>query len=72
MIKKLIDESPSLKAYPKKQLGSEFEFAKVKAIDETGLSEEDFPADCPYAIADVLNSEFFPGTPWSRERLIRK
>ena len=71
-IKKLIDESPSLKTYPGKQLSSEFEFARLKAIDETGMPERNFPVDCPYQIADVLNQEFFPGAPWLPDQLIRE
>ncbi|SIT53941.1 conserved hypothetical protein [Mesorhizobium prunaredense] len=71
-IKKLINESPSLKAYPRKQLASEFEFARLKAADETGLPEKDFPADCPYQIADVLDHDFFPGAPWTSDQLVRE
>jgi uncharacterized protein DUF29 len=71
-IKKLINESPSLKTYPSKQLASEFEFARLRAANETGLPEKDFPADCPYPISDVLNRDFFPGAPWSSEQLIRE
>jgi hypothetical protein len=70
-IKKLIDESPSLKAYPETQIASEFEFARLKAIDEIGLPEKDFPVDCPYKTADILNQDFFPGTPWQPEQLVR-
>ncbi|CAN7261202.1 DUF29 domain-containing protein [Mesorhizobium sp. LjNodule214] len=70
-ISKLIDESPSLKTYPRKQLASEFEFARLKAVDETGLPEAGFPVDCPYQIADVLNRDFFPGVPWLPDQLIR-
>jgi hypothetical protein len=70
-IKKLIDESPSLKTYPGTQLSGEFEFARLKAIDETGVPERNFPVDCPYQIADVLNQEFFPGAPWLPDQLIR-
>jgi hypothetical protein len=71
-IKKLINESPSLRAYPQKQLDSEFEFARLKAADETGLPEKVFPVDCPYEIADVLNQDFFPGVPWSSDQLVRE
>ncbi|MER9297788.1 DUF29 domain-containing protein [Mesorhizobium sp. M0621] len=70
-IGKLIDESPSLKACPRKQLTGEFEFARLKAIDETGLPEKHFPVDCPYQIADVLDQDFFPGEPWLPNQLIR-
>ncbi|TPI48593.1 DUF29 domain-containing protein [Mesorhizobium sp. B2-9-1] len=70
-IKKLIDESPSLKAYPQTQLASEFEFARLNAIDETGLPGKHFPLDCPYRIADVLDQDFLPGAPWSPDQLTR-
>ncbi|MEP6567904.1 MAG: DUF29 domain-containing protein [Mesorhizobium sp.] len=71
-IGKLIEESPSLKTYPRTQLSGEFEFARLKAAGETGLPEKDFPVDCPYQIADVLSQEFFPGAPWSSDQLIRE
>ena len=30
------------------------------AAKETGLDESAFPVQCPYAQADLLNSEFYP------------
>jgi hypothetical protein len=67
----LIDESPSLRAYPENELTREFEFARLKAADETGLPLADFPVDCPYRIGEVLGRDFFPGVPWSSDQLIR-
>ena len=31
------------------------------ATRETGLSYEDFPAECPWEPADILNANFWPG-----------
>jgi hypothetical protein len=70
-IESLLDESPSLKAYPGQQLGREFRIARLKAADETGLTERDFPVDCPYSTKDILDHNFFPGAPWSSDQLIR-
>ncbi len=69
-IKKLINESPSLKAYPRKQLASEFEFARLKAADETGLPEKDFPADCSLSDCRALldHGFSFPGAPWTSDQ----
>ncbi|TPK87558.1 DUF29 domain-containing protein [Mesorhizobium sp. B2-4-13] len=71
-IEDLLDESPSLKAYPGRRLGREFKIARLKAADETGLREGNFPADCPYSIREILDHDYFPGTPWSSDQLIRE
>ncbi|MER8444422.1 DUF29 domain-containing protein [Mesorhizobium sp. M1066] len=71
-IENLLDESPSLKAYPGQMLGREFKIARLKALDETGLRDRDFPVDCPYAIREILDHDYFPGTPWSSDKLIRE
>ena len=52
--------SPSLKGYPAKVLDEEYETARLKASGETHLSESVFPHDCPFAIADILDPDFFP------------
>ncbi|WP_095203148.1 DUF29 domain-containing protein [Mesorhizobium carmichaelinearum] len=68
----LLDESPSLKAYPAQRLAREFKIARLKALDETGMRDRDFPVDCPYAIREILDHDYFPGTPWSSDKLIRE
>jgi hypothetical protein len=60
-IKKLIADSPSLKGFPAQVLSEEYENAKEIAAEETGLSEDAFPVECPYSIADVMTKGFFPG-----------
>lgn len=59
-IRKLIEESPSLRGYPAEVLAEEYALARSKAADETGLPEELFPRDCPYTIEQVLDLDFWP------------
>ena len=59
-ILKLVNESPSLRAYPAEVLAEEYSLARLKAADETGLPEEDFPQACPFTIQQVLEPDFWP------------
>jgi hypothetical protein len=59
-IKRQIKKSPSLKSYPNEILDECCNEARELAVDETGLPLNIFPAECPYAIADILSSEFLP------------
>lgn len=59
-IKQQIKKSPSLKAYPEEILSECYADARELASVETGLPLNAFPADCLYAIADLLDSTFLP------------
>lgn len=59
-IAKLIEESPSLKAYPMSVLGEEYEYARSDAAAETGIAVAAFPETCPFSIQEVLELSFFP------------
>lgn len=59
-IRKLTDESPSLRRYPDEVLREEYDLARVKAADETGLPESQFPENCPFTIEQVLDPSFWP------------
>jgi Domain of unknown function DUF29 len=59
-IKRQIKKSPSLKSYPEEILSECYADARELASVETGLPLDTFPAECPYAIADVLTSTFLP------------
>ena len=59
-IGKLLRESPSLRSYPSQVLDEEYVIARMKAIDETGLADEQFPKTCPYTAAEVLDADFLP------------
>ena len=67
-LKDLLDESPSLRSLPSKELAKWHGIARLKAADETGLRENVFPIDCPYSIDEILEDNFFPGPPWIDEQ----
>lgn len=55
-------ENPSLADYPRRILADEYEIARLKAADETGLNDTDFPESCPFTIEQVLDPSFWPDT----------
>lgn len=59
-IGKLVQESPSLRNYPEDVLAEEYEFARNDAAVETGLRDDTFPVNCPYAIEEVLDLGYYP------------
>jgi hypothetical protein len=59
-IKRLCRRYPSLKPYLEQRWEDCYADAIEDASDETGLPQNQFPARCPYAIAEVLNPEFLP------------
>jgi hypothetical protein len=56
----VLDESPSLKAYPASILEREYEIARLKAAGDTNLPLDRFPATTPYRIQDIFDPEYFP------------
>jgi hypothetical protein len=52
---RILAESPGLKDYPAQILGEEYETARLKAADETGLAESEFPEECPFTVEDILS-----------------
>jgi Domain of unknown function DUF29 len=59
-IKRLCRRYPSLKNYLEQCWEDCYADAIEDASDETGLSQSQFSAECPYAIADILSPEFLP------------
>jgi hypothetical protein len=59
-IRDLLADSPSLKSYGETVAKACYADACEQASLETGLSLDCFPSDCPYAIADALNPDFWP------------
>ncbi len=55
-----IEDSPSLRCYPAEQLDAAYTRARRQAANQTGLPLSTFPAECFYAIADVLDEDFLP------------
>ncbi|CAK0755867.1 conserved hypothetical protein [Gammaproteobacteria bacterium] len=60
-IAELLEDSPSLKSQLTEKLQGAYEKAKIKAEDETGIDQQQFPEQCPFTIKQVLSLTFFPG-----------
>lgn len=59
-IHELLRDSPSLKRLVSTMLNENYPAARADAIDETGLSEETFPAQCPFSIEQILTMGYWP------------
>ena len=57
---RLIDRNPSLTHVLGESLAIAYGDAVLMAEEETGISEEAFPAQCPYTLEEVLDSKFLP------------
>lgn len=66
-----IEDSPSLKHFPAETAPWAYAHAKRAASIETGFALDVFPPSCPYAVADILSDDYFPGAPWSPDAMIR-
>ncbi|MBW4440347.1 MAG: DUF29 domain-containing protein [Plectolyngbya sp. WJT66-NPBG17] len=56
-IRKALRDSPSLKRYLEEVLEECYESAVQQASAETELPIEEFPKECPYSIAEVLEAD---------------
>lgn len=59
-IETLLLDSPSLRAGLPALLAGEYDRAAALAVAETGLSRGRFPERCPFALADVLATDWWP------------
>ena len=59
-IRRLLHQSPSLRAAVSGSLADVYADAVVAARAETGLPADTFPARCPFSAAEILDLEFFP------------
>jgi hypothetical protein len=57
---KLLNESPSLRRVLSENLPEAYEGGRLRAVRETGLRRSTFPEECPFTLAQILDSEFFP------------
>jgi hypothetical protein len=56
----LLEDSPSLKGLLEETWKDCYQIARRDAAKETGLSEEVFPVDYPFELAEVLDPEYLP------------
>jgi len=59
-IAKRLKKSPGLKARLAIVIIEAYPDAVELAVDETGLVESTFPAQCPYAVTQILDKTFYP------------
>ena len=59
-IRELLEESPSLITGIESYFLKQYQEARVLAAIETELSVDAFPVDCPFALDETLNPEFWP------------
>ncbi len=59
-ILKAFRNSPSLKRYFEEIFDEAYQEARLQASDETGLSLETFPLDCPFTKEEILNTDYLP------------
>lgn len=59
-IRRLLQDSPSLRSVLDDSIDECYADAKVQASAETGLATNRFPVDCSYPIEPILSIEFLP------------
>jgi Domain of unknown function DUF29 len=59
-IEQVFAESPSLRPLAAEMLAQTYMIARARAIAETGLGEETFPASCPFTLDEVLSPAYLP------------
>jgi hypothetical protein len=65
----VIDDSPSLRAFPHSVLDKCYAEARSRAAVETGLPESDFSEHCPFTVEEVLDPRWLPGRTRSPHQL---
>ncbi len=59
----LLEENPSLKPTIEEALCKAYLKGVELAVGETDLPGSIFPVECPYSLAEILDSHFYPGEP---------
>ncbi|GEO81479.1 DUF29 domain-containing protein [Pararhodospirillum oryzae] len=58
-----LQDNPSLRAQIPEIMARAYTKARVKAAAETGMSEETFPAECPWSFDQIMDGAFWPDQP---------
>src|SRR2546429_649395 len=56
----IIKDSPSLRKFATSCVAEAYSDAREQVIETMGLLQPDFPADCPFALDQVLSHSFVP------------
>jgi hypothetical protein len=57
---KVLRDNPGLKPKLSGLLIDAYQSAVIKASEETGIDEGDFPTICPWSFEDIAKSSFYP------------
>jgi Domain of unknown function DUF29 len=57
---KVLRDNPGLKPKLSGLLIDAYQSAVIKASEETGIDESDFPSICPWSFEEIANSLFYP------------
>lgn len=57
---KVLRDNPGLKSKLAGLLIDAYQSAVIKASEETGIDESDFPTTCPWSFEEIANSLFYP------------
>lgn len=59
-ISELLEESPSLRPVPARDLAKIYQLAINKAVRDTGMPNKAFPTECPFPPDQLLSPDFLP------------
>ncbi len=65
---KVLRENPTLKPQLKFILDEAYERARLEASNETGLSEETFPEECPWEVDEIMEMKTAPKMTHTNQR----
>ncbi|MBV8887414.1 MAG: DUF29 family protein [Chroococcidiopsidaceae cyanobacterium CP_BM_RX_35] len=55
-----IEDSLSLKNYPREQLADSYQRARRQAAKQTSIQVSVFPEECPYSLELILDEDWLP------------
>ena len=59
-LEQVIEDSPSLRQFAADSLNEVYSDARDRIVEEIGLLEPDFPAECPFTLEQILAADFLP------------
>ena len=61
-IRRILQDSPSLKSYPPSIFDECYGIARKRATKQTGLPLTTFPGECPFSLEETLNPDYMPAS----------
>jgi hypothetical protein len=55
-----VEDSPSLRTFPRDAVPLSYRYARRKAHRDTGLPLATFPEHCPWPVEQIVDEDFFP------------